>query len=60
MIQRQRKNLQSQVEVIDARLGKRLAKIGNEVQVVPYVSDQTDYLSADARINLSSPRRMHR
>jgi DNA-directed RNA polymerase subunit beta len=35
-------------EVIDARLAKRLAKFGNEVPVVPYVSDQTDYLSADA------------
>ena len=35
-------------EVIDARLAKRLAKIGNEVPIVPFVSDQTDYLSADA------------
>jgi DNA-directed RNA polymerase subunit beta len=35
-------------DVIDARLAKRLAKIGNEVPIVPYVSDQTDYLSADA------------
>lgn len=35
-------------ELIDARLAKRLARIGNEVPVVPYVSDQTDYLSADA------------
>jgi DNA-directed RNA polymerase subunit beta len=35
-------------EMIDARLAKRLAKFGNEVPVVPFVSDQTDYLSADA------------
>jgi len=35
-------------EVIDARLAKRLAKIGNEVSIVPFVSEQTDYLSADA------------
>jgi DNA-directed RNA polymerase subunit beta len=35
-------------EVIDARLARRLAKIGNTVSVVPFVSDQIDYLSADA------------
>jgi DNA-directed RNA polymerase subunit beta len=35
-------------EVIDARLAKRLAKIGNDVPIVPFVSEQTDYLSADA------------
>ncbi|MFZ1042667.1 MAG: DNA-directed RNA polymerase subunit beta [Anaerolineales bacterium] len=35
-------------ETIDARLAKRLAKIGNEVPIVPFVSQQTDYLSADA------------
>ncbi len=35
-------------EEIDARLAKRLAKIGAEVPVVPFVSDQMDYLSADA------------
>ncbi|HUH97193.1 MAG TPA: DNA-directed RNA polymerase subunit beta [Anaerolineales bacterium] len=35
-------------EVIDARLARRLAKIGNEVPIVPFVSEQTDYLSADA------------
>jgi len=35
-------------EVIDARLAKRLAKIGEEVPVVPFVSEQMDYLSADA------------
>jgi len=35
-------------DVIDARLAKRLAKIGNEVSIVPFVSEQTDYLSADA------------
>ena len=35
-------------ETIDARLAKRLAKIGNEVPIVPFVSEQTDYLSADA------------
>jgi len=35
-------------DIIDARLAKRLAKIGNEVPIVPFVSEQTDYLSADA------------
>jgi DNA-directed RNA polymerase subunit beta len=35
-------------DVIDARLAKRLAKIGTEVAIIPYVSDQIDYLSADA------------
>jgi DNA-directed RNA polymerase subunit beta len=35
-------------ETIDARLAKRLAKIGKEVSIVPFVSQQTDYLSADA------------
>ena len=35
-------------EEIDARLAKRLARIGEEVPVVPFVSEQMDYLSADA------------
>ncbi len=35
-------------EEIDAKLAKRLARIGEEVPVVPFVSEQIDYLSADA------------
>ncbi|HEX6036018.1 MAG TPA: DNA-directed RNA polymerase subunit beta, partial [Anaerolineales bacterium] len=35
-------------EVIDAKMMKRIAKTGNPVSIVPYVSDQFDYLSADA------------
>ncbi len=35
-------------DVIDARLAKRLARFGNEVAVIPFVSDQIDFLSADA------------
>jgi len=35
-------------EVVDARLAKRLAKIGGEIPIVPFVSDRVDYLSADA------------
>jgi len=35
-------------EVIDAKLLKKLAKIGNPVSIVSHVSDQFDYLSADA------------
>jgi DNA-directed RNA polymerase subunit beta len=35
-------------ERIDAKVMKKLAKIGAEVQVIPYVSDRVDYLSADA------------
>jgi DNA-directed RNA polymerase subunit beta len=35
-------------EAIDAKMMKRLAKIGEPVSIVPYVSDQFDYLSADA------------
>ncbi|MCI0610729.1 MAG: DNA-directed RNA polymerase subunit beta [Anaerolineae bacterium] len=35
-------------EVIDAKMVKRIAKIGNPVDIAPYVSDQFDYLSADA------------
>jgi DNA-directed RNA polymerase subunit beta len=35
-------------EIIDAKMVKRLAKIGAPVDIVPYVSDQFDYLSADA------------
>jgi DNA-directed RNA polymerase subunit beta len=35
-------------ETIDAKMIKRIAKIGAPVSIVPYVSDQFDYLSADA------------
>ncbi|HET6597721.1 MAG TPA: DNA-directed RNA polymerase subunit beta [Anaerolineales bacterium] len=35
-------------ELIDAKMMKRIAKTGNPVSIVPYVSDQFDYLSADA------------
>ena len=35
-------------EVIDAKIMKKIAKIGNPVDIAPYVSDQFDYLSADA------------
>ena len=35
-------------ELIDAKIMKRIAKLGNPVDIAPYVSDQFDYLSADA------------
>ena len=35
-------------EIIDAKMVKRLAKIGAPIDIVPYISDQFDYLSADA------------
>jgi DNA-directed RNA polymerase subunit beta len=35
-------------EVIDSKMLKRLAKIGQPVSINPFVSDQFDYLSADA------------
>jgi DNA-directed RNA polymerase subunit beta len=35
-------------ETIDAKMVKRIAKTGNPASIVPYVSDQFDYLSADA------------
>jgi DNA-directed RNA polymerase subunit beta len=35
-------------EVIDSKMVKRIARTGNPVSIVPYVSDQFDYLSADA------------
>jgi len=35
-------------ETIDAKMIKRIARTGNPVSIVPYVSDQFDYLSADA------------
>jgi DNA-directed RNA polymerase subunit beta len=35
-------------EPIDAKMVKRIAKTGNPASIVPYVSDQFDYLSADA------------
>src|SRR5574342_664514 len=35
-------------ETIDAKMIKRIARIGNPVNITPYVSDQYDYLSADA------------
>jgi DNA-directed RNA polymerase subunit beta len=35
-------------ETIDAKMLKRIARIGNPVNIAPYVTDQFDYLSADA------------
>jgi DNA-directed RNA polymerase subunit beta len=35
-------------ETIDAKMMKRIAKTGNPVSIVPFVSHQFDYLSADA------------
>jgi DNA-directed RNA polymerase subunit beta len=35
-------------ELIDAKAMKKIAKLGNPVDIAPYVSDQFDYLSADA------------
>ncbi|RPJ29388.1 MAG: DNA-directed RNA polymerase subunit beta [Chloroflexi bacterium] len=35
-------------ETIDAKMMKRIVKIGNPVGIAPFVSDQFDYLSADA------------
>ena len=35
-------------ETIDAKMVKRIAKTGNPASIVPFVSDQFDYLSADA------------
>src|SRR5512139_2762649 len=35
-------------ELIDAKIMKRIAKTGVSAGIVPYVSDQFDYLSADA------------
>ena len=35
-------------EVIDAKMLKKIAKTGNPVSIVSHVSDQFDYLSADA------------
>jgi DNA-directed RNA polymerase subunit beta len=35
-------------EIIDSKIIKRIAKIGAPVSIVPFVSDQFDYLSADA------------
>ncbi len=35
-------------ETIDGKMMKRIVKIGNPVSVVPFISDQFDYLSADA------------
>jgi DNA-directed RNA polymerase subunit beta len=35
-------------EKIDGRMVKKLAKLGQPVDIVPYVSDHFDYLSADA------------
>jgi DNA-directed RNA polymerase subunit beta len=35
-------------ELIDSKMMKRIAKIGAPVSIVPFVSDQFDYLSADA------------
>ena len=35
-------------EKIDSKMVKRIAKIGNHVAIKPFISDQYDYLSADA------------
>ena len=35
-------------ELIDAKMLKRISKTANPVDIAPYVSDQFDYLSADA------------
>src|SRR5512140_1250670 len=35
-------------ETVDTKMMKRIAKIGNPVSIVPFISDQFDYLSADA------------
>jgi DNA-directed RNA polymerase subunit beta len=35
-------------ELIDAKMMKRIAKTATPVNIVPYISDQFDYLSADA------------
>ncbi|HET6822948.1 MAG TPA: DNA-directed RNA polymerase subunit beta [Anaerolineales bacterium] len=35
-------------ETIDSKMMKRIAKTGTPISIVPYVSDQFDYLSADA------------
>ena len=35
-------------ELIDAKVMKKIVKLGNPVDIAPYVSDQFDYLSADA------------
>src|SRR5512142_2253164 len=35
-------------DVIDGRLARRLPKFGKEIAIIPFVSDQVDYLSADA------------
>jgi DNA-directed RNA polymerase subunit beta len=35
-------------DLIDARLAKKLGRAGAPVAIIPYVSDQIDYLSADA------------
>ncbi len=33
---------------IDARLARRLPRLGHEIAIIPFVSDQVDFLSADA------------
>ncbi|MBW7920307.1 MAG: DNA-directed RNA polymerase subunit beta [Anaerolineales bacterium] len=35
-------------ERVTAKMAKALAKVGGEISIVPFVSDQVDYLSADA------------
>ena len=42
-------------EVIDARLARRLARLSSEVAIIPFVSDQIDFLSADAHKWLLGP-----
>jgi DNA-directed RNA polymerase subunit beta len=35
-------------ETIDTKMMKKLARLGSEVSIVPFISSQVDYLSADA------------
>jgi DNA-directed RNA polymerase subunit beta len=35
-------------EVIDAKLAKRFTRVGGEVAIIPFVSDEINFLSADA------------
>ncbi|MCJ7435601.1 MAG: DNA-directed RNA polymerase subunit beta [Anaerolineales bacterium] len=35
-------------ETIDSKMMKKLARLGSEVSIIPFISEQVDYLSADA------------
>jgi DNA-directed RNA polymerase subunit beta len=35
-------------ETIDSKMMKKLARLGSEVSIIPFISSQVDYLSADA------------